>query len=276
MFGTRERYLRKFQTLSCFVASVLMLEHATSFMMMSLVWVFGVLLLCYLSSFQSVDDVEIPSADMQCELPISEFQVWSKVIRSCDLSLEEEAVGHQPAIEFSRIRVIERPWDVWIQKFICFTNQRINALKSRVCQLIERQLFGNALSVTNSILRVIESKLDLIRATFDREGASDGSTFDRTFIEREGVTFGLHFAPIQQPLQREGVTFGLHFAQIQPSQPTTLRGDTFLPTRTSKRTQMSLLYSRQSMSKLWNRILHLREGVLRKWSGGDCRMYVNL
>ena len=226
--------------------------------MMSLVWVFGVLLLCYLSSFQSVDDVEIPSADMQCELPISEFQVWSKVIRSCDLSLEEEAVGPQPAIEFSRIRVIERPWDVWIQKFICFTNQRINALKSRVCQLIELQFFGNALSVTNSILRVIESKLDLIRATFDREGASDGSTFDRTFIEREGVTFGLHFA------------------QIQPSQPTTLRGDTFLPTRTSKRTQMSLLYSRQSMSKLWNRILHLREGVLRKWSGGDCRMYLNL
>ena len=130
----------------------------------------------------------------------------------------------------------------------------------------------NALSVTNSILRVIESKFDLIRATFDREGASDGSTFDRTFIEREGITFGLHFAPIQQPLQREGVTCGLHFAQIQPSQPTTLRGDTFLPTRTSKRTEMSLLYSRQSMSKLWNRILHLREGVLRKWSGGVCRM----
>ncbi|EJK51793.1 hypothetical protein THAOC_29005, partial [Thalassiosira oceanica] len=50
----------------------------------------------------SVDDVEIPSADLQCELPMSEFQVWSKVIRSCGLSLEVEADSPQPAIEFSR------------------------------------------------------------------------------------------------------------------------------------------------------------------------------
>ena len=84
-----------------------MREHATSFVMMSFVGVFGVLLLfCYLSSLlQSVDDVEIPSAELQCELP--EFQLWSKVIRSCGLSLEVEADSPQPAIEFSRNRAIE-------------------------------------------------------------------------------------------------------------------------------------------------------------------------
>ena len=132
MFGARERYLRKIQTLSSFIASLLMREHATSFVMMSFVGIFGVLLLfCYLSSLlQSVDDVEIPSADLQCELPISEFQVWSKVIRSCGLSLEVEADSPQPAIEFSRNRAIERPWDVWIRKFIhLFYQQQTNYLQ---------------------------------------------------------------------------------------------------------------------------------------------------
>ncbi|EJK67087.1 hypothetical protein THAOC_11925, partial [Thalassiosira oceanica] len=78
------------------------------------------------SLLQSVDDVEIPSADLQCQLPMSEFQVWSKVIRSCGLSLEVEADSPQPAIEFSRNRAIERPWDVWIRKFIHFFYQRNN------------------------------------------------------------------------------------------------------------------------------------------------------
>ena len=44
MFGARERYLRKIQTLSSFIASLLMREHATSFVVMSFVGVFGVLL----------------------------------------------------------------------------------------------------------------------------------------------------------------------------------------------------------------------------------------
>ena len=127
MFGARERYLRKFQTQSCFMDSFLTLEHATSFVMMSFVGVFGVLsfLLCYLSSsLQSADDVEIPSADLQCELSTTEFQVWSKVIRSCDISLEVGADSSQPAIEFSRDRVIERPWDVWLRNFIRFGYQQ--------------------------------------------------------------------------------------------------------------------------------------------------------
>ena len=183
MFGARERYLRKIQTLSSFIASLLMREHATSFVMMSFVGIFGVFLLfCYLSSLlQSVDDVEIPSADLQCELPISEFQVWSKVIRSCGLSLEVEADSPQPAIEFSRNRAIERPWDVWIRKFIHFFYQQTNYLQLRVCHLMERQPFGDVLSMTNSSLLAIESKSDLTRA----------------IIEQEGVTCGLHFAQIQ-------------------------------------------------------------------------------
>ena len=183
MFGARERYLRKIQTLSSFIASFVMREHATSFVMMSFVGVFGVLLLfCYLSSLlQSVDDVEIPSADLQCELPMSEFQLWSKVIRSCGLSLEVEADSPQPAIEFSRNRAIEQPWDVWIRKFIHFFYQRINYLQLQVCQLMEPQPFGDALSVTNSILLAIESMSDLTQA----------------INEQEGVTCGLHFAQIQ-------------------------------------------------------------------------------
>ena len=139
MFGARERYLRKIQTLSSFIASLWMREHSTSFVVMSFVGIFGVLLLfCYLSSLlQSVDDVEIPSADLQCELPMSEFQVWSKVIRSCGLSLEVEADSPQPAIEFSRNRAIERPWDVWIRKFIHFFYQRTNYLQLRA--IIEQE-----------------------------------------------------------------------------------------------------------------------------------------
>mmetsp|Transcript_15849 Transcript_15849/g.35543 ORF Transcript_15849/g.35543 Transcript_15849/m.35543 type:complete len:198 (-) Transcript_15849:509-1102(-) len=182
MFGARERYLRKFQT-QCFMDSFLTLEHATSFVMMSFVGIFGVLLMfCYLSSLlQSVDDVEIPSADLQCELSTTEFQVWSKVIRSCDISLEVGADSSQPAIEFSRNRAIERPWDVWIRKFIHFFYQRNNYLQLRVCQLMELQPFGDALSVTISYLLAIESMYDLTRA----------------IIEQEGVTYGLHFAQIQ-------------------------------------------------------------------------------
>ncbi|EJK59636.1 hypothetical protein THAOC_20107, partial [Thalassiosira oceanica] len=85
----------------------------------------------------SVDDVEIPSTDLQCELPMSEFQVWSKVIRSCGLSLEVEADSPQPAIEFSRNRAIERPWDVWIRKFIHFFYERTNYLHLRA--IIEQE-----------------------------------------------------------------------------------------------------------------------------------------
>ena len=114
MFGARERYLQKSKTLSCFLAGFFTQEHSTSFLMMSFLGVFGVLLMfCYLSSLlQSVDDVEIPSADLQCELPLSEFQVWSKVIRSCRLSLKEEADSPQSAIEFNLSSDIDRPWDV--------------------------------------------------------------------------------------------------------------------------------------------------------------------
>ena len=101
------------------MASALTLEHVTSYVMISFVGVFGVLLFCYLSSLlQTVVDVEIPSTYLQCELPITEFQVWSKVIRSCGLSIEEEADSPQSAIEFSRNSVIERPWDVWLRSFI--------------------------------------------------------------------------------------------------------------------------------------------------------------
>ena len=183
MFGARERYLRKIQTLLSFIASLWMREHTTSFVMMSFVGVFGVLLLfCYLSSLlQSVDDVEIPSADLQCELPMSEFQVWSKVIRSCGLSLEVEADSPQPAIEFSRNRAIERPWDVWIRKFFHLFYQRTNHLQLRVCQLMELQHIGDSLRMMNSILLAIESMSDLTRA----------------IIEQEGVTYGLHFAQTQ-------------------------------------------------------------------------------
>ena len=182
MFGARERYLRKIQTLSSFIASLLMREHATSFVMMSFVGIFGVLLMfCYLSYLlRSVDDVEIPSADLQFELPVSEFQVWSKVIRCCGLSLEAEADSPQPAIEFSRNRVIERPWDVWLRKFNCLFYQRIHAIKLRISQLMELQPIGNALSMTNSSLLAIESMCDLTQA----------------IIEREGVVLDLHFAQI--------------------------------------------------------------------------------
>ena len=186
MFGPRERYLRKCQTLPCF--SYLTLEHTMIFATIIFVGILGVFLFCYLSSFQSFEDVEMPSCvetpstDMQLELPMSEFQVWSKVIRSCDLSLEEEADSSQPAIEFSRNRVIERPWDVWIRKFIRFFYLRNNALHLRTSQLMERHSIGDAFSVTNPILLAIESISDLTRA----------------IIEREGVTsHGLHFALIQ-------------------------------------------------------------------------------
>ncbi|EJK66485.1 hypothetical protein THAOC_12595, partial [Thalassiosira oceanica] len=135
----------------------------------------------FCSSLQSADDVEIPSADLQCELSTTEFQVWSKVIRSCDISLEVEADSPQPAIEFSRNRAIERPWDVWIRKFIHFFYQRNNYLQLRVCQLMELQPFGDVLSMTNSSLLAIESMSDLTRA----------------IIEQEGVTCGLHFAQTQ-------------------------------------------------------------------------------
>ena len=46
---------------------------------------------------------------------------------------------------------------------------------------MERQPFGDVLSMTNSSLLAIESKSDLTRA----------------IIEQEGVTCGLHFAQIQ-------------------------------------------------------------------------------
>ncbi|EJK61475.1 hypothetical protein THAOC_18031, partial [Thalassiosira oceanica] len=136
----------------------------------------------FCSSLQSADDVKIPSADLQCELSTTEFQVWSKVIRSCDISLEVGADSSQPAIEFSRDRVIERPWDVWLRNFIRFGYQQTKQYPIlHVSQLMELRHIGDALSVTISSLLAIESMSDLMRA----------------IIEQEGVTCGLHFAQIQ-------------------------------------------------------------------------------
>ena len=149
MFGARERYLRKSKTLTCFMASALALEHVTSFVMMSFVGVFGVLLFCYLSSLlQSVVDVEIPSTYLQCELPITEFQVWSKVIRSCRLSLKEEADSPQSAIEFNLSRDIDRPWDVWLRNSIRFGYRRTKQCPTNTCPSADGA--AKAISMTSS------------------------------------------------------------------------------------------------------------------------------
>ena len=183
--------------------------------------------------------------------------MWSKVIRSCDISLEVGADSSQPAIEFSRDRVIERPWDVWLRNFIRFGYQQTKQYPIlHVSQLMELQHIGDALSVTISSLLAIESMSDLMQA----------------IIEQEGVTYGLHFAQIQlrlsffyqQVLQRDDdLPFTINCFQ------THLKIATWIYL-------CDILRRIQLLTKLQNGILQLREGVLTKCSEGYCRMYPNL